>query len=380
MVMTKPKSGPKTQAENPEVGLGASAPEPVTTSDAGAPLDDAAISGNWIVTWVKVNVATKEVVEKGVLPERFETKEEAEEASDAWKEKMQAEEDQKESPVFRFSSCSEEDKKAKIARWKEELEDTLSNEDTVQAVIEFLIEEGLDLDDVTVEEGIWGWPETSDCATVYLGKDKDYMVFPDNDTAESFAKALVLQDIQEQPELFSEGFLDKYIDEEHLRDKLKADVEEDVRESPDSYGYEPKYKAILVSPDGVTREDFGVHDDEDDASRAAQDEIDSRNANLEEDEGDEWAYEIEEVEPDDDPDFDSWVEDKVDEILRDPILYLQDIYGNKDGLAQAIKIGGINEEEAADACISADGWQNFVGSYDGNATDLESGGVYCRHN
>jgi hypothetical protein len=273
----------------------------------------------------------------------------------------------------------EETDEAKEARWREELEGELSNEATVTAVIEFLKAEDYDLNDVIVKEGIWGWAESSDCATIDIG-NKDYMIFPDVDTAESFAKALVLQDINDQPEIFNEGFLDNYIDEEHLRGQLNSDVEEQVRESPESYHYEPKYKAILVSPDGDTREDFGIHDDEDDASRVAQDEIDSRNANLEGDEGDEWTYETEEVEPDDDPGFDSWVEDKVDEVLRDPIWYLQDIFGDKDGIAQAIKIGGINEEEAADACISADGWQNFVGSYDGNSHDLPGGGVWVRHN
>ena len=121
---------------------------------------------------------------------------------------------------------------------RHKVEETISDEATVDAVMEFLKEEDLDADDVDIEEGHGGWSESSGFATVTLGHH-EWVVAPSDDDAEAYAKALVVQQLEDEPELFSKDFIENYIDEERLRDALMPDVEEDIRNNADSYGWEP---------------------------------------------------------------------------------------------------------------------------------------------
>jgi hypothetical protein len=267
---------------------------------------------------------------------------------------------------------------AKEARWRGELEGELSNEATVTAVIEFLKAEGYDLNDVIVTEGIWGWAESSDCATIDIG-NKDYMIFPDVDTAESFARALVMNDLENEPEIFDKSWLDRHVDEDKLRDILSSDVENDIRENPGSYGYEGRWRVTLTGPNGERELVPGDFLDEGDADDAGQDAIDEKNANLEEGE-EEWQYNSEEIPADEDDNIDSWASDKAEELLKDPVEYLNDIYGEKGAANYISEWGCLDLDAAADDAIATDGWQHFVASYDGNSHDLPGGGVWVRHN
>jgi hypothetical protein len=233
-----------------------------------------------------------------------------------------------------------------------ELETTLSNEETITAVIEFLKEEGLDLSDVKIDEGMWGWSQAADFAHVELG-DKEFFVAPSEERAEQMAKAMVVQDLENEPELFTPSWLEGHIDTDNLRDQLMGDVEEMIRESPDSYGWEPGSDA-----DGNELVRYNAEGEEDDDG-----EYDSAGNVIEE-----------QTEP-----SDEWVESKAQEILRDPIEYLRDIYGNET-MKRAIEIAGINIDEAADEAISADGYAHFLSTYDGHTHELPSGGVWWRHN
>jgi hypothetical protein len=57
--------------------------------------------------------------------------------------------------------------------------------------------------------------------------------------------------------------------------------------------------------------------------------------------------------------------------------WLEEIYGRGgEAVKEAIRLVGINVEEAAEDAIRQDGWQNYVSSYDGNSYDLPSGAVY----
>ncbi len=228
-----------------------------------------------------------------------------------------------------------------------QLNEILTNPATVIAVQEFLSAEGLSLEDVEVTEGFWGWSEGSDIASIKVGS-QEYFVSPDDETTTNMAMALVRNDLETEPELFSQAFIERYIDRERLSSMLLSDVEVQVRESPDSYGWEPE-ELVRFNEKGEEDEDG---------------EFDSDGKPFEE-----------QTEPSDD-----WVTAKAEEILRDPVAYMQEIYGDQEGVKQAIEISGINIDEAAEDAIAADGEGHFLGTYDGVINDLPSGGQWWRHN
>jgi len=239
---------------------------------------------------------------------------------------------------------AEETPEAKIARWREELDSELGDDDLVTAAVEFLEAESLDLDDygVKVTSGY-----SNGTANVELGKNKSYVVCTDDDTAENIAFEQVRNDLESEPEIFNQDWLQGHINEERLRNDLYSDTEEGIRQSPDSYGWVPGEGEELVR--------FNAEGEEDDDG-----EYDSAGQPIEE-----------QTEPSDD-----WLEAKVTELLRYPVQYMQEIYGDADGIKQAIAIAGIDINAAAEEAVAADGWQHFLCRYDGNSYDLPSGGVY----
>jgi|SRR5271157_2979445 len=217
---------------------------------------------------------------------------------------------------------------------QEILSGILSNPATVTAVIEFLKAENLDISDVEVKEGFWGWSEGSDLATIELGS-KEYFVSPDNDTTHALAIAMVKNDLGDEPGLFNQSFIENYINKERLTQMLRSDVEEQVREQ---LRYEqPEVEVDEDNPDAV---------EADDADQA----------------------------------FEDRVEAETDKQLADPVQYLIDIYGQEEGVKQAMSIAGINIDEAAEDAVAADGEGHFLSTYDGNVNELPSGGEYWRHN
>ena len=188
---------------------------------------------------------------------------------------------------------------------------------------------------------------------------QDYYLFDDEDTAEQFAKDRVLEDLEDQPEIFTQSWLEGHIDTENLKDQLESDVSNsnydyynDIADESDNK-YQNRQIAELV--------EGGYLDEDDvfDAEGNLKDEVDKEIVEKA----------IEEA-----------VEKKTEEELEDPIEYLENIYGKPDAMKEAIRIGGINYDEAADDAISVDGWQHFIASYDGNSIDLPNGKVLARTN
>jgi len=235
---------------------------------------------------------------------------------------------------------AEETPEAKAARVREAIEIELGDDDLVTAVIEFLEAEKLDYDDYSVDV-----TDNSDGTATVAG----YIIAPNDDVPENMALAQVRSDLESEPELFNQDWLQGHINEERLRNDLSSDVEnmalESVRESPDSYGWDA---------DDVYETD------------AEGNYIDAEGNMV------------------DDPDTpsDEWIESKAEEIaasqLRDPVAYMQEIYGDADGIKQAIELAGIDINAAAEEAVAADGWQHFLSRYDGNSYDLPSGGVYWK--
>lgn len=66
--------------------------------------------------------------------------------------------------------------------------------------------------------------------------------------------------------------------------------------------------------------------------------------------------------------------------LKDPVAHLTDMFGDEDGLKEAIEIGGIDTQAAAEEAVSSDGAAHFLSLYDGYTHELPGGIVYWREN
>ena len=69
-----------------------------------------------------------------------------------------------------------------------------------------------------------------------------------------------------------------------------------------------------------------------------------------------------------------------EEKLKDPMQELEDIYGEAEALKEAVRIAGIDTDEAAEDAVQEDGSGHFLSHYDGHMHDSPNGLVYWRHN
>ena len=97
---------------------------------------------------------------------------------------------------------------------------------------------------------------------------------------------------------------------------------------------------------------------------------------------------IEEPEPDEDGDvrsptdeeIEAFAENMVSDQLKDPMEYLNDIFGREDAVKKAIEIARIDIKAAAEEAVSTDGAAHFMCSYDSDYDTSPSGFIYWRHN
>ncbi len=192
---------------------------------------------------------------------------------------------------------------------------------------------------------------------------QEWLVFRNEDTAHAAAVERAASGIDEG--LFNQDWLISYIDVDHLRHELHSDVDNTTRES-----FEEEY------PDYEAKRDFFLEDgqlDEDECYTTETDEDgDETQVEIDPSEG-KLARKIDSL-------FDDLVEAKVQRALRDPIQYLQDIFGNTDGLTQAMELGGINKHRAAEDAVQEGGPAHWLAPYDSDQTDLPSGAIAFRQN
>lgn len=168
----------------------------------------------------------------------------------------------------------------------------------------------------------------------------EYCVAESDEAAYELARAVVTQDLNDEPELFNKDFIESHINTDRLRRDLHNDVrdmaEEDLREMSDREFWRTAERYVDVPE--------------------------------EDDEGDM-------------PDVDDYIEDvaekMAEERLKDPMEYLEEIYGD-EAAAQAIKIAGIDIDAAAEEAVDSDGWQRFLSRYDGRSDETSSGFVFWR--
>lgn len=170
----------------------------------------------------------------------------------------------------------------------------------------------------------------------------EYCVVEDNDAAYALAKASVTQDLESEPENFDKNFLEGHINKDRLRRDLRSDVEEMIRDDLRNMSDREFWRTADRYIDVPEEDDDG-----------------------------------------DMPDVDDYLDDVADamaaERLKDPMEYLEEIYGD-EAAAQAIKIAGFDIDAAAEDAVDTDGWQHFLARYDGNSDETKSGFVFWREN
>lgn len=242
---------------------------------------------------------------------------------------------------------------------KSEIERLLLGNWVDVALREFCNDQNYELTDLEIDdrwrEGNYDKddPESTTMFKVDVGRNEEWLFFKDSDEAESYALGMVRNDLENEPEIFSQDWLKNYVDEDKLREAIgdpHEEWEDDVRNLD--------YEDLLTK---MVDENFVEYDDPVFFKKNGdpRSETPARAAALN-------VY-MEDYITKEKPSFDPWD-------------YMEEIYGKEEAGAEAIKLVGIDVDEAAKAAISADGWQHFVARYDGESHDLENGAVYCRIN
>jgi len=205
----------------------------------------------------------------------------------------------------------------------------------------------IDPDELTIKESHL---MDFDAGTVYEinvrgGGHKEWHVVSGEDAERELALAIVKQDLEEEPGNFEPNFSESHMDVDRLRNDLESDVrnqlEEDLREMRD--------RDFWRTWEG---EGFDVPEEDEDGDIPSPTED-----------------QITEL-----------ADRQVEEQLRDPMEYLENIYGREDAVKKAIEIAGIDIDAAAEEAVDTDGPAHFLGTYDGNSYTTDGGLVYWRVN
>lgn len=173
----------------------------------------------------------------------------------------------------------------------------------------------------------------------------EWFVAENDKQADELAIEIVKQDLESEPEIFNQSFIEQHIDEKKLRDELMPDVRNFAHED----------LSALDADDFWTRyEGEGLEPPEEDEEGNRRDPADRE--------------------------IEALAELQAEERLEDPMEYLEDIYGKGDAVKEAVRIAGIDVDEAAKDAVRDDGAGHFLSSYDGETHETPAGLVYWRHN
>jgi hypothetical protein len=267
--------------------------------------------------------------------------------------------------------------KTKTRRVARKMTVDFSDEDSVKKAMAKALD--CEIDDLEIEEesGLSGFRE----GTVYrvqLGR-QEYIVCEDEDTSNKLAIAVVKQDLESEPEIFDQNFIQNHIDKDKLRDALMSDVEESAREPIED---EAKRRPIeFMKENDIDIPEPTRKQMEEYAEAMAGDEDEKREILKKLAEGDaedKWIEMGEEPEVKD-SDIENVVEETAKSQLQHPMSYLEDIYGNEAG-KRAMEIAGFDVDAAAEEAVSTDGEGHFLSHYDGHMHNGPGGIVYWRTN
>lgn len=223
------------------------------------------------------------------------------------------------------------------------------DEDSI--LLEMSHELDADTDDLSIDDEGRGFSSfgTDTFWYVELGK-QGYVVARDDDAVEELAIAVVTQDLESEPENFSQDFLESHINIDRLRRDLEPDTESSNLDYFNEMDDEELIRELQRSP---LSEDEYLTEPGDEEGEVF--ELSDRDGLIE-----------------------ALAEHKTDQDLKDPVAYLQEMLGNEDGIKEAIKIAGIDIEAAAKEAVNVDGAGHFLSSYDGEIRETPSGLPYWR--
>jgi len=281
-------------------------------------------------------------------------------------------------------------RRSRVARKPKVLE-PVDFEDAKAVLAEFCRVEKEDPEDWKIEEaeglGSFG------VATVYRVKcgQREYTIVESEDVLRELALAVVKQDLDQEPEIFNQSFLEGHIDKEKLRNALHGDVydmvyddlkeaaEKDPLEFWDVHGGDVPVpeRAVVEKYVASTFNTTEAEESTPEGQAELADEVD-RICDL--DVSDQWA------EISDEPEVPSGMIDtaadlETSERLSDPVEYMKGIYGDAEGIKQALNVAGIDIDKAAEEAVDTDGPEHFICRYDGNShTTSPSSFAYWREN
>ena len=187
--------------------------------------------------------------------------------------------------------------------------------------------------------------------------EPSFGVAASENAAYDLAVEIVTQDLEEEPGLFNQDWLMSRIDEDSLRDALWDDV---YNSRYDDLQYDLE-RDIEGAAEAMNLED------------KVEQFYDPDTWDLVDESGMRKFLESQ---------LDAIVRSAVEEELRDPIGYLEDIYGSGSSeLVDVVKQWGrLDIDAAATNAVNVDGIGHFLARYNGHLYDLPSGGVYWRDN
>lgn len=259
----------------------------------------------------------------------------------------------------------------------EKVEVDWADEESIRAIMARELD--VPIEDLSIEEdsGLSSFSE----GTFYLVSTgrHEWQVAENDDAARNLAVAVVKQDLEHEPEIFEQNFIESHINLDRLRRDLTSDVEEMNRESVEDEArrrpieFMKEHGIDIPEPTEKQLRDYAeaMSDDDNPASAIL--------AKLEKgDAEDKWIEMGEEPEVPDN-EIEKIIEEITEQQLKDPLDYLRDIYGD-EAAKKAIDIAGIDIDAAAEEAVSVDGEGHFLARYDGHMHDGPGGIVWWRSN
>lgn len=168
--------------------------------------------------------------------------------------------------------------------------------------------------------------------------ESEWIVFENEDAAERAAIEHVRDDLDSNPEIFTQSWLENFINEEGFESYVREDVE--------NYAYD------AIDEDDLIRLEYLEERFDDEGNETPNTERDISAAR------------------------ERYINDDVREKVRHgPFAFFREIYGEHEAATRAIEALGINIDEAAQDAIDTDGVAHFLDGYDGETVELPSGAV-----
>lgn len=270
-----------------------------------------------------------------------------------------------------------------MAKRKKKIEVVWNDEDSVLAAMAEELE--IPVEDLSIKEDYGLSSFAVGAFYLVTSGREEYQVAEDEDSAHKLAVAVVAQDLEHEPDIFNQDFIERHIDVDRLRRDLSSDLEnaryEDLKYEADRHPLKFMQDNNIDIPepsDTLLDKHFKVMADESEARMKHMGKAALKAELRSLDPEDQWSEIGEEPEVPDE-EIQKIAEQEAEEQLKDPLEYLRDIYGD-EAVKKAIDIAGIDIDAAAEAAVDEDGVGHFLAGYDGHMHNGPGGIVWWRSN